>query len=75
MIGRARRPLMAFVVVLSYSRQIFLRFFLDARMENSCAVTSAPSRPGTDVRVFCSTTISRAQCWSAKAMPSAFIPP
>ena len=32
--GRARRPLMAFVVVLSYSRQIFLRFFLDARMEN-----------------------------------------
>ena len=33
-IGRARRPLMAFVMVLSYSRQIFLRFFLDARMEN-----------------------------------------
>jgi hypothetical protein len=28
------RPLMAFVMVLSYSRQIFLRFFLDARMEN-----------------------------------------
>ncbi len=25
---------MAFVMVLSYSRQIFLRFFLDARMEN-----------------------------------------
>jgi transposase len=33
-IGRARRPLMAFVMVLSHSRQIFLRFFLDARMEN-----------------------------------------
>jgi transposase len=33
-IGRARRPLMAFVMVLSYSRQIFLRFFPDARMEN-----------------------------------------
>lgn len=33
-IGRARRPLMAFVMVLSYSRQIFLRFFLDARQEN-----------------------------------------
>src|SRR3984885_6500938 len=33
-IGRARRPLMAFVMVLSYSRKIFLRFFLDARMEN-----------------------------------------
>ena len=33
-IGRARRPLLAFVMVLSHSRQIFLRFFLDARMEN-----------------------------------------
>ena len=33
-IGRARRPLMAFVMVLSYSRQIFLRFFLDARMDS-----------------------------------------
>ena len=33
-IGRARRPLMAFVMVLSYSRQIFLRFFLNARLEN-----------------------------------------
>src|SRR5580704_9743345 len=33
-IGRARRPLMAFVMVLSYSRQIFLRFFLDARLES-----------------------------------------
>jgi len=33
-IGRARRPLMAFVMVLSWSRRIFLRFFLDARMES-----------------------------------------
>src|ERR1700738_3568358 len=33
-IGRARRPLMAFVMVLSYSRQIFLRFFLYARSEH-----------------------------------------
>jgi len=33
-VGRARRPLMAFVMVLSHSRQVFLRFFLDARMEN-----------------------------------------
>ena len=33
-IGRAQRPLMAFVMVLSHSRQIFLRFFLDARMES-----------------------------------------
>jgi hypothetical protein len=33
-VGRARRPLMAFVMVLSFSRQIYLRFFLNARMEN-----------------------------------------
>jgi transposase len=33
-IGRARRPLMAFVMVLSYSRRIFLRFSLDARMDS-----------------------------------------
>jgi len=33
-IGCARRPLMGFVMVLSWSRRIFLRFYLDARMEN-----------------------------------------
>ena len=33
-IGKARRPLMAFVMVLSWSRQIFLRFYLNAQMEN-----------------------------------------
>ena len=33
-IGHARRPLMGFVMVLSWSRQIFLRFFLGAHMEN-----------------------------------------
>ena len=33
-IGRARRPLMAFVMVLSYSRQLYVRFFLDARMDS-----------------------------------------
>ncbi len=31
-IGRATRPLMGFVMVLSWSRQIFLRFYLDAKM-------------------------------------------
>jgi transposase len=31
-IGRARRPLMAFVMVLSWSRQIFLRFYPDQSM-------------------------------------------
>jgi transposase len=33
-IGRAVRPLMAFVMVLSFSRAIFLRFFLNASLEN-----------------------------------------
>jgi hypothetical protein len=36
-IGRARRPLMAFVMVLSYSRAIYLRFFLNARMASFLA--------------------------------------
>ena len=33
-IGKAKRPLMAFVMVLSYSRKIFLRFYLNAQMAN-----------------------------------------
>ena len=33
-VGGARRPLMGFVAVLSWSRQIFLRFYLGAHMEN-----------------------------------------
>ena len=33
-VGRAKRPLMAFVMVLSYSRRIFLRFSLNARMDS-----------------------------------------
>ena len=33
-IGRAERRLMGFVMVLSYSRRIFLRFYLDAGMSN-----------------------------------------
>ncbi len=34
MIGKAKRPLMAFVMVLSFSRKIFLRFYLNQRIEN-----------------------------------------
>jgi transposase len=33
-VGRAERPLMGFVAVLSYSRKLFLRFYLNARMES-----------------------------------------
>jgi len=32
MVGQAKRQLMAFVMVLSWSRMVFLRFYLDARM-------------------------------------------
>ena len=34
MIGKAKRPLMAFVMVLSFSRKIFLQFYLNCRMDN-----------------------------------------
>ena len=33
-IGRAQRPLMAFVIVLAHSRRIFLRFYLGQKTEN-----------------------------------------
>jgi transposase len=33
-IGKAKRPLMAFVMVLSFSRKIFLQFYLNQRMAN-----------------------------------------
>lgn len=33
-VGRARRPLMAFVMVLSYSRALFLRFMLSLRTDD-----------------------------------------
>ena len=33
-VGQARRPLMAFVMVLSYSRQVFVRFYLHATLAN-----------------------------------------
>ena len=33
-IGRAKRPVMAFVMVLSYSRKIFCHFYLNAQQEN-----------------------------------------
>ena len=33
-LGKAKRPLMAFVMVLSYSRKIFLHFYLNQQMPN-----------------------------------------
>jgi transposase len=54
-VGRARRPLMAFVMVLSHSRMIFLRFFLDARMDSFLrghveAFAPSTAAPGCPVR-------------------------
>ncbi len=57
LVGRARRPLMAFVIVLSQSRRIFLRFFLDARMEAFLSGHVEASRDGVGFRRSCSTTI------------------
>ena len=66
---------MAFVVVLSWSRQIFLRFYLNQRMEASCcAAMWPPSRPGARCPGSCSDNLRR-QCWSAGAMRSVSIPP
>jgi hypothetical protein len=64
-IGRASHPLMAFVMVLSYSRAIFLRFFLSQRAE--CFLRGhqeAFAYFGGIARV----------CLYAWAMPSATIP-
>ena len=33
-VGRAKRPVMAFVLVLSYSRYLYVEFFLNARMDS-----------------------------------------
>jgi transposase len=52
-IGRARRPLMAFVIVLSYSRSIFLRFFLNAQMENFLRGHEAAFRAWSGVSRVC----------------------
>lgn len=67
----AVRPLMAFVVVLSWSRRIALRFMLAARWRTSSAATSPPSTRSAACPASCSTTTSRARCSSAAAMRSA----
>ena len=56
-IGRARRPLMAFVMVLSHSRQIFLRFFRTPGWRTSYVATSPPLPRGMAFLVSCCTTI------------------
>ena len=74
-IGRARRPLMAFVMVLSYSRQIYLRFFLDARMESFLRGHVGAFEAWSGLHAYSFTTTSKARCWNAKATPFVFIQP
>src|SRR3954454_466665 len=63
-IGRARRPLMAFVMVLSHSRRIFLRFFRTPGWRAFGAAMPRRSMHGVGCRASCSTTISKAWCWN-----------
>ena len=55
-IGRAKRPLMAFVMVLSWSRQIFLRFYLNQRMESFLRGHVAAFEAGGCRECYCTTT-------------------
>jgi len=73
-IGRATRRLWAFVIVLSWSRAIFLRFYLSAAMPSFLRGLWTRSASSAVCRVYCSTTISRAPCWSASDRLSASIP-
>ena len=53
-IGKAKRPLMAFVMVLSYSRKIFLQFYLnDQRMANFLRGHEAAFTAWGGLRVYC----------------------
>jgi transposase len=56
MIGRAQRPLWAFVMVLSYSRRLFLRFFPGASMPFFVRGMSRPSLTSAAFPASCSTT-------------------
>ncbi len=55
-IGHAKRPLMAFVMVLSWSRQIFLQFTSTSKWRTFYAGMSPHSRHGKDYPRFCSMT-------------------
>jgi hypothetical protein len=68
-IGRARRALMAFVMVLSHSRMVFLRFFLDARMDSFLRGHALAFVAFGGVPVCCCTTTSRAPCSNAWIIP------
>jgi hypothetical protein len=70
-IGRARRPLMAFVMVLSWSRQIYLQFSSMRGWTASWPVTPVPSRHGPASQGSSCTTTLKVQCSNARATRSA----
>ena len=66
-IGRARRRLLAFVMVLSWSRQLFVRFFVDQRMASFLRGHVEAFGPSAACRGWLSTTTSSRWCSSARA--------
>ena len=79
-IGRARRPLMAFVMVLSYSRAVFLRFYPEARMASfldghvaaftafggAARVILYDFVPGNKIVVLCPDPLCGQPAWAAR---------
>ncbi len=72
-IGKATRPLMAFVMVLSYSRHLFLRFYLNAAMNNFLRGHVEAFTGWGAVRGWCCMTTFAVQSSSGEAMQSASI--
>ena len=71
-IGRARRSLSCFVLVLSWSRAVYARSLSIKRWRAFCAATSRPSPPWAGWPGRCSMTISPASSSSASATTFAF---
>lgn len=74
-VGRAERPLWAFVMVLSFSRQVFVRFSWAHPCPSFCVATSRRSTSSVASRGCSSTTTSRAPCSNGAAMRFASIRP
>ncbi len=73
-VGRAERALSCFVLTLTFSRGLFLDFFLDQTLENFLRGHVAPSRTSAGCRGCSSTTTSGRRCSSGTARPCASTP-
>ena len=71
-VGRAERKLSCFVSTLSYSRALYLEFFLIRGSRASYAAMCAPFRIGVASRETCSVTISVQLSWSVAVMRCIF---